>query len=213
MIQIAILDDHQMFIDGIVQIIQEEAEINLIAIFKSEKECLDYLKDNKINILLNDIQLNNEDGIEICNRIKNGYPYVKILMLTMFNDVSYVKRAFNNNADGYLLKSSGRAELLNAINKVYNGDKFIDPEIKYFKGSIKDSDVIIDELEPKLSRREKEVLTLILEEHTTLEIAEQLFISPKTIESHRSNLLAKFDVRNIAGLVRKTVELKIDLSS
>ena len=212
MIEIAILDDHQMFIDGIVRIIEEEAEINLIGIFKSEKECLDYLKDKRIDILLNDIQLNNEDGIEICKRIKNIFPTVKILMLTMFNDVSFVKRAFNNNADGYLLKSSGREELLNAINMVYGGVKFIDPEINYFKGKLSDSGLNINELEPKLSKREKEVLSLILEEHTTLEIAKQLFISPKTIESHRSNLLAKFDVRNIAGLVRKTMELKIDLS-
>ena len=212
MIEIAILDDHQMFIDGIVRIIEEEAEINLIAIFKTEKECLDHLQDNRIDILLNDIQLNNEDGIEICKRIKNEFPAVKILMLTMFNDVSFVKRAFNNNADGYLLKSSGREELLNAINKVQDGVKFIDPEINYFKGKLSDSGLKIHELEPKLSKREKEVLSLILEEHTTQEIAKQLFISPKTIESHRSNLLAKFDVRNIAGLVRKTMELKIDLS-
>jgi len=211
MIKIAILDDHQMFVDGISRIIEEVEETDLVGISKSKAECIHLLENNAVDILLNDIQLEEEDGLLTCKYVKETFEEVRVLMLTMFNDVSYVRRAFNSNADGYLLKSSGRNELLKAIKTVHRGEKFIDSEINFSDREGSRKKLYSSQDRPKISKREREVLGLILEQFTTVEIAKELFVSPKTIESHRRNLLAKFDVRNIAGLVRKTLELKIEL--
>lgn len=210
MINVAILDDHQMFVDGIGGILQQISDITLLGISRTEKECFALLSEHKVDLLLNDVKLETEDGIAICEKVKSTFPNVKVLMLSMFNEISIVRRAFNANADGYLLKSSGREKLLTAIKEVNEGRQYIDNEIQsYFSNSPMPSKTLF--FSPQLSKREKEVLQLIIQEYTTAEIANLLYVSPKTIESHRSNLLAKFGVRNIAGLVRKTLEFQINL--
>jgi len=208
MIRIAIIDDHQMFVDGISGILSDEDGIELLGVAKTDVECLNLLKSNKVDLLLNDIQIGSIDGISFCRRVKKLYPATKVLMLTMFTEPSIVRSALKAKADGYLIKSSGKDELLKAINLLCEGEQYIDEEVQSALAHGKNT--VRKTLIPRLSRREKEVLKLIVEEHTTNEIASILFVSPKTIESHRSNLLAKFDVRNIAGLVRKTIEYDIN---
>jgi DNA-binding NarL/FixJ family response regulator len=128
----------------------------------------------------------------------------------MFNEESYVSEILNNGAKGYILKNTGRDELLRAINAVHSGSTYFSKEVTetIMKGLInaRKSSNKAGTVIPKISRREKEVLKLIAEEFTTQEIAEKLFISLKTVESHRSNLLAKLNARNSAGLVRISYE-------
>ena len=149
-------------------------------------------------------------GIDVCKTVTAKHPEVKVIAISMFNEESFVTEILNNGAKGYVLKNTGRDELLKAINTVLTGKSYFSDDVTetIMKGLMNQrtgSKKTKKEL-PKISRREKEVLDLIVKEHTTQEIAKKLFISLKTVESHRSNLLAKLNARNTAGLVRITME-------
>jgi DNA-binding NarL/FixJ family response regulator len=135
---------------------------------------------------------------------------VNIIAISMFNEESFVTEILNNGAQGYILKNTGREELLKAINTVMKGQSYFSKEVTHtiMKGLMKSRKASNSSTKfiPKVSRREKEVLKLIMEEFTTQEIANKLFISLKTVESHRSSLLAKLNARNSAGLVRIALE-------
>jgi len=210
MIKIAIADDHKMFVDGIDSIINNEDTMKVVGRSYDGPGVLTFLDNNEVDIVLLDVNLPGMNGIEVCKSIKAKYPTVKVLAISMFNEESYVTEILNHGASGYILKNTGREELLQAINKVNEGQSYFSKDVtqtimkglmKHRKGSKKSTKLI-----PKISRREKEVLELIVKEHTTQEIADKLFISLKTVESHRSSLLAKLNARNSAGLVRIAME-------
>ena len=213
MIKLVIADDHTMFVDGIDSILSSEDEIKVIGRCYDGPSVLEFLEKNEADILLLDVNLPGMSGIDVCKKLNEGKSGIKIIAISMFNEESFVTEILNNGAQGYILKNTGREELVRAIKTVINGQSYFSKEVtqtimkglmKHRKGSSSSTKFI-----PKVSRREKEVLKLIIEEFTTQEIAEKLFISLKTVESHRSSLIAKLNARNSAGLVRIALENNI----
>lgn len=206
---VLIADDHKMFVDGIESILEAEPRINIVGRCYDGVSVIDFVDKHNVEIILLDVNLPGMSGIEVCKEVLSKKPDTKILAISMFNEESFVSEILNNGAKGYILKNTGREELLKAISTVHKGESYFSKDVTetIMKGlmnrrkAAKQSKVL-----PKISRREKEVLKLIIEEFTTQEIAKQLFISLKTVESHRSNLLAKLNARNTAGLVRIALE-------
>lgn len=210
MIHVLIADDHTMFVDGIESILSPETDISVAGRCYTGTDVIPFLHNNKVDIILLDVNLPGLSGIEVSKLITADFPTVKILAISMFNEESIVSEILNNGAKGYILKNTGREELLKAIKTISNGESYFSQEVTETimkslmnkrKASSKSSQFF-----PKLSRREREVLKLIAQEFTTQEIADSLYISLKTVESHRSSLLSKLNARNSVGLVRIALE-------
>ena len=206
MIRVFIVDDHPVVIEGIHALLQNEKSIEWAGHAMHAASCLGYFINNTADVLLMDISMPGMDGIELCAVMKNRYPGVFILGLSTYNQGIYIKKMMENGASGYILKNSSREELLKAIQTVNNGSIYFSGEAgealkEYQKSSLAQL--------PELSRREKEILGLIAEGYTNPQIAEKLFLSSFTVDSHRKNLLAKLDVKNTATLIRLAVEKKL----
>jgi len=195
MITILIVDDHPIVAEGIRKLIQDSNAAEVIGVAGTGKACLDFLRWEKPDVILLDISLPDISGIDLCKVIKTKEPTRKILALTTFNERSTVINMMKNGSDGYILKNSETSEIIEAIQEVYNGGKYIcDSAEELLK-----EEVINDLL---LTNREKEVLRLIADGFTNLEIGNKLFISPLTVDSHRKNLITKLKARNTASLIR-----------
>lgn len=208
--KILIADDHTMFVDGIESILEDVADFEIAGRCYDGESVLKFLTHGHFDILLLDVNLPDINGIEVCKEVLKARPEVKILAISMFNEESFVSEILNHGAKGYILKNTGREELLKAIRTVATGESYFSKEVTetIMKGLMNRRKAASKSAAffPKISRREKEVLKLIVEEFTTQEIADKLFISLKTVESHRSSLLAKLNARNSAGLVRIAIE-------
>jgi len=205
MINVIIADDHQMFIDGIKSLLINEPDITIVGEALNGKQVLEQLAIVSCDLILMDINMPVMDGIEATSKVREHHPQVKVLILSMFNEKEMITRILEAGAAGYVLKNTGKAELIRAIHQVVDGSSFFsnavtDTIMSSLRPGAKDEEE--DELEIPLTRREMDVLKLIVHESTTAEIAEQLHISPHTVESHRKNLLSKLQVRNTAGLVK-----------
>lgn len=205
MIQIAITDDHTIVIEGIKNMLKSNKEIEVLQSFENLKGTFENLNDS-IEVLLLDINLPDGNGINACKELLEKYKDLKIIALTNFEDSIFIKQILKNGAMGYLLKNTSKTELTEAIKEVNNGNRYLPKKI---------SDILLNDsigieqssyFIPKLTSREKEILALIIKEYTTDEIANELFVSNKTVESHRSNLMQKLGVKNSAGLVRVAFE-------
>lgn len=210
MIKVLIADDHTMFVDGIESILKLEEGVNVVGRCYDGASVLAFVQKQPTDIVLLDVNLPDMSGIEVCKQLAVKNPTVKVLAISMYNEESYVSEILNHGARGYILKNTGREELLKAIKTVQGGATYFSKDVTetIMKGLMnrrKSSSKTSADI-PKISRREKEVLKLIAEEFTTQEIADKLFISLKTVESHRANLLAKLNARNSAGLVRISLE-------
>lgn len=207
MINVFIIDDHKMVIEGIELMLEQEDDFQLIGYSLTGELGMEAMKELDVDVLLLDINLPGLNGIEVCKIIRASDSKLKIIALSMLKDSSLIKMMLKNGADGYVLKNAGREEIVAAIHAVFAGRKYLDQEV---------NDIIISSIAgyetknrnpfPSLSRREKEILGLILDELTTKEIAGKLFISVGTVETHRRNMLAKVGARNTAGLVRIAIE-------
>ncbi|MEZ4910441.1 MAG: response regulator transcription factor [Saprospiraceae bacterium] len=210
MIHVLIADDHTMFVDGIESILSPETDIQVVGRCYAGTDVVPFLKNQEVDIILLDVNLPGLSGIEVSKLITSEFPNVKILAISMFNEESIVSEILNNGAKGYILKNTGRDELLKAIKTIANGESYFSQEVtetimKSLMNKRKSSSKSA-QFFPKLSRREREVLKLIAQEFTTQEIADSLYISLKTVESHRSSLLSKLNARNSVGLVRIALE-------
>lgn len=210
MIRVMIADDHNMFVEGVESILVGIDNIQVVAKCYTGLEVFEKIQNTPVDVILLDINLPGMNGLEVCQKLSKEYPDVKVLALSMHNEESFVTEILKYGAQGYILKNTGKKELINAIEMVNNGQSYFSDEVtetimkslvNQRTGSKKSS-----MLTPKISRREKDVLELIVKEHTTQEIADTLFISLKTVESHRRSLLTKLGVRNTAGLVRVAIE-------
>jgi len=170
------------------------------------QSCLGFFVNNTADVVLMDISMPGMDGVELCGVMKQKYPGVMILGLSSFNQGLYIKKMMENGASGYVLKNSSKEELLKAIHTVCEGGIYFSGEAG---DSLKQYQRSKQEEIPLLSRREKEVLELIAEGYTNPEIAEKLFLSQFTVDTHRKNLLAKLNVKNTASLVKLAVERKL----
>ncbi len=210
MIKLLIADDHEMFVDGISSILSKERDIQVVASCFDGLSVFKILYQRDIDVILLDVNLPGISGIDVAKRITKEHPHVKILALSMYNEHSYIKEITKHGALGYILKNTGKKELVRAIRTVYMGEKYFSEAVMntivngmlHKKNQRKTGSLLI----PKLSRREQEVLDLIVKEYTNQEIADKLIIGLKTVESHRRSLMSKLGVRNTAGLVRITLE-------
>jgi DNA-binding NarL/FixJ family response regulator len=205
MIQVAITDDHTIVTEGIKTMLKTSKEIAIIQSFENLKDTFSNLVSS-VEVLLLDINLPDGNGIVACKELQKSKPNLKIIALTNFEDSVFIKQVLKNGAMGYLLKNTSKNELTQAIISVHQGIRYLPKKI---------SDILLNDaignenltyFIPKITIREKEILTLIIQEFTTDEIALHLFLSKKTIETHRSNLIQKLGVKNVAGLVRVAIE-------
>jgi DNA-binding NarL/FixJ family response regulator len=207
MIRLIIADDHPVIIDGINLILEEEKDIQVIATAVNGIELMKILDTKETDVILMDVNMPEMSGIEATQQIKHKYPEVKVLSFSQYAEKRFVKQMLKNGADGYLLKNAMVSEIVNAINIVYAGGIYLSEELPNFfsdKPKRKSRDLF-----PDLSKRELDVLKLICDEKSTNEIAELLFISTSTVETHRANLLLKVGAKNTAGLVKWAVENEV----
>jgi DNA-binding NarL/FixJ family response regulator len=194
-----IVDDHYMIIEGIRSLVQNE-EIEWIGHAMSAASCLAFLKTQLPDIILMDINLPDKSGIDLCREVKEKYPSVFIIGLSTFNQQSFIEKMMDNGASGYVLKNVTQGELIRAIEMVLKGKLFLSDEAAQTLKKSKEATIV-------LTRREKEILELIAEGLTNSGIAEKLFISQSTVDTHRKNILIKFGVNNTAHLIKKAATL------
>lgn len=208
MIRIIIADDHQMFIDGLKALLKTQKQFAITGEALNGKQLLQVLNTQDADIILMDVNMPEMDGAEATRQIKQQYPHTKVIMLTMFNTRDYIEKLLKAGADGYILKNTGKEELILAIESVYRGESFFSREVtdKIMEGLQKKKSAETDPMLTELTEREKDVLKLIVQELTTNEISEKLHISTHTVETHRKNLISKLQVKNIAGLVKYAIQ-------
>lgn len=205
-INLLIADDHTMFLQGIVSLLEQESEIDIVGKANNGIEALNIIKQEAIDLIILDISMPEMDGIELSKILKKEYPEIKILVLSTHSNVNIISRLIRIGVNGYLLKNAEKSELLEAIYSIIEGNNYFSEETeeKYLANQFKIEKQVSTLTE--LSSREKEILVLIAHEYNTAEIAEKTFISLNTVNTHRRNLLSKLNAKNTAGLVKYAVE-------
>ena len=195
-IKVFIVDDHYMVVEGIRSLLQHEKSIDWTGHAMNADSCMAFLRQSQPDVILMDINLPDKSGIDLCKEVKTMYPGVFIVGLSTFNQQSFIRKMMDNGASGYVLKNATQQELMDAVNTVMKGKTFMSDEVSQVMR--KSNTVSV----PVLTRREKEVLELIAEGMTNNEIAEKIFVSASTVDTHRKNLLAKLEAKNTAELVK-----------
>jgi len=190
-----IVDDHYMVIEGIRSLLQNEKDIDWMGHATNAASCLAFLKRQQPDVILMDVNLPDMSGTDLCKQVKQLYPAVFVLGLSTFNQQPVIRNMMDNGASGYVLKNATQDELLAAIVTVISGKTYLSLEAAQ---SLRETG---NEL-PLITRREREVLLLVADGFTNAEIAEKLFISIPTVNTHRKSLLTKFNVNNTAGLIK-----------
>ncbi|MFY7910081.1 MAG: response regulator [Emticicia sp.] len=208
MIRILLVDDHKIFTEGVASLLLHEPDIEILGECQNSEQVKALLQITLVDVVLLDINLGGESGLDLCKYITSNYPHVKVLAMTMHSDESFITRMMKNGANGYLLKNTGGQELLRAIRTIKDGQNYQSAEITeiIMRGLSRQKHVEKSLYQLKFTRREKEVLDQIAKGKTTRQIANELCISEKTVETHRSNLLSKFDVKNVVSLLKIAIE-------
>jgi two-component system, NarL family, nitrate/nitrite response regulator NarL len=206
-IRVFVADDHELVVDGIRAMLNGERNFVVVGSAKNGLEVISALNDTRPDVILMDINMPHMDGIETTRELKVTHPHIHVVALSMYNNMEFIDNLLDAGASGYLLKNTGKEELMEAIRQVLDGKRYLGKEVQQVKneGYKKKERNGTDHFET-LTKREKEIIRLITRERTTQEIAEELHISPATVETHRKNILNKLDVRNIAGLVKYALE-------
>jgi DNA-binding NarL/FixJ family response regulator len=210
-IKIFIADDHQLFLDGIQMILSGYPEYRVIGIGSTGDSILEFVEKHEVDVVITDINMPGMDGIRATEKLKERFEQIKVIAVTMVNDYASVHKMLQSGVDGYVLKNAGAAELLKALDFAAAGEVYINKEIsdillKGFRFNQTAEAKRINAIKEDLTQREKEILRLIVRGFSNQEIAEELSISLPTVKTHRSNILAKCDVRNTASLVRVVLE-------
>ena len=198
---IILADDHAMLREGIRKIIERIEGALISGEANDGLELLELLKKSSPNLVILDISMPNLRGLEAIREIKKTYPKVKILVLTMHKKKEFLRQALRDGADGFLLKEDAGSELIRAVQTVRNGGKYLSPLLTNVLTSL-----AVEEENPEvLTTREREVLKLLAEGKRTIEIAAALYISPHTVRRHRSNIMEKLNIKNLADLVKYAI--------
>lgn len=208
-IHLFLVDDHKMIREGLKNFLTDHPEFTIVGEAEDGQDCLNQLETIKPDIVLTDLNMPVMDGLELTKEIKKQYPDIKIIALTMMGESQHIKQMLAEGAMGYLLKDCGEDELITAIKTISGGGTYYSPEVtNIILNNIRKVKPTGGKVTVKmpLSGREKEILHLILKEHTNKEIADKLFISVRTVDAHKRNLLDKTGSKNVAGLVLYAID-------
>ncbi|GAB3737239.1 response regulator [Spirosoma lituiforme] len=212
MIRVLIADDHNVFVEGIASLISGSPDIQVTERCYTVQSVTDRLNQAVVDVVLLDISFPQiEDGLNLCEYITRSYTKTKVVVLTMHDDASLIKRVVKKGAKGYLLKNTTKTELLQAIQTVHHEKQYFNETITHIllnDGPKTKKSAVGAGLKPNLTPRESEVLLLMAQGLTTQQMAAQLFVSAKAVEFHRSSLLMKFSVPNTALLIKTAMEMQ-----
>lgn len=208
-VRIVIADDHQMFIDGVRSLLKKEKTLNFVHEALNAEEALSFIRKNDVDLLITDISMPGMSGTELTKIIKQEFPQIKVLVLTMFSDPAIINEILQSEAEGYILKNTGKQELMTAISKIMDEGTYYSNEVMNLMLQHNRKKVIEINAKAELTARETEILKLVCEEYTTAGIAEKLFISPRTVDTHRKNILEKTQSKTIVGLIKYAFENNI----
>lgn len=200
---IALVDDHPIVMEGLTKVLSARENLEVVGQFTRGEELLSFLKETAVNIVLLDIALPDISGIDLCKSIKTSFPHTIVVALSNHNNRNMIMEMLKNGASGYLLKNASAGELIHCIDAARGGEIVFSQDVKniIFSPQLTHSQDLA-----RLTNREKQVLELIALGKTTTEMAEQLYVSRFTIESHRKNLLKKFTAKNVAELIRTATQ-------
>jgi DNA-binding NarL/FixJ family response regulator len=203
-LRIFIAVDHKMFFDGIRSLLRNENQFEFTGEALDGEDALSQLKVNQADILITDINMPKMNGTELTRQVKKIFPDIKVLVVTMYNDPATINEILMAEAEGYILKNTGKEELVNALTQIADNGTFYSREIMEImvKSRMKRKATAGTELSP----RETEIVRLIGQEMSTAAIAEKLFISPRTVDTHRQNILEKTGRKTIVGLMKYAFE-------
>lgn len=201
-ITVLLVDDHRIFAEGVANLLSGEAELEIVGCRFSGESALELLGSTDIDLVLTDIQMPGMSGVELTEKIKEAFPLIKVIGLSMLDNQAVVQELIAAGAEGYLLKDIEKTELLEAIYTVVSGDYYYSTRI---------AQMLMKDLTGKelLTRREKEIIRLIVREFSNGMIAEHLFISEHTVESHRKNIFRKTNSKTLVGLINYAHEHKL----
>lgn len=202
-IRIVLADDHRIVLDGLKSLLETDPDFAIIAALQSGEEVLEFFKKDQPDILLTDYTLPGISGLDLFKRIRGSHPKVKVAMLSMHDEASLVRNVLKEGVNGYLLKNIQQFELRNALKQISMGLPYVSPEITRM--------MMMDMKFPEqkaelLTEREKEILKLITKEFSNKQMAEKLFISERTVETHRKNIFRKTNTTSLVGLIRFAFE-------
>jgi DNA-binding NarL/FixJ family response regulator len=207
-IRVLVVDDHTIVRDGICALLNLSEDIDLVGEATNGKEALETLKTIVPDVILMDIAMPIMGGLETTRRIRKDYPKIKIIILTQYDDKEYVYPAIKAGANGFISKCAESSELVSAVRYVYRGDSYLSPSIaKYFVEDYQSGIPLPFANDPyeQLTDREKEVLKLVVEGYSTQQIADILYLSPKTVEGHRTSLMGKLNIRDRVELTKYAI--------
>lgn len=204
MITLGIVDDHSLILNGLAHMLSDQPNYPILFTATDGKQLMAELEQTVPDVLLLDIELPDSNGIELCASVLKNYPALHIIALTNHDEVVYVRKMMRSGACGYLLKGTDKNNLLTAIDTVAKGQSFLDRQIEQaiVQQTIAGKRTSV---EVKLTKRENEILALIASEYSNQEIADKLFLSVRTVESHRHSLNQKLNIKNAAGLVKEAL--------
>jgi len=204
MIRIILCDDHKIITEGISDLLSSEEDIQIVAVCHNGQEVLDTLISSDPDILLLDIDMPVMNGFECAEAVLEKDPRVKIAMLTMHEEKALIKRFIEIGVKGYFLKTIGKEELMRALRRIAEGEDYFPSDVTkaLLREKIVSPNITKDPLLSELSDRETEIIRYVAKGKSNKEIAEDLYISPRTVDTHRSNIMRKLDVHNVAGIIR-----------
>lgn len=196
--KIFLVDDHAIMLDGLIALLKTDTELEVVGSAGTVHDAMEFLKMNHIDILVTDYNLPDDDGLALVRKVKRLWPEIKILVLSMHNESHLVKEILKEGINGYVLKKDSKEELIDALYAVKKGDLFVSNEInKMLIRNLHQPDE-----QKLLTEREREILKLIAKEYTNKMIAEELFISERTVETHRKNIFRKTKTSSLVGLIK-----------
>lgn len=206
-INIMIVDDHAIVRDGLKMILEAAEGMHIVAMATDGREAIPLVEEHQPDVIILDISMPGLNGIEAARKLHERLPAIKILFLSMHHSTEHIYRALQAGAQGYLLKESAGSEVVTAVRSVMKGRRFFGQGVELpLEGRLREGDSFIKSPLDSLSRREKEVMQLVVEGKTSAEIGQILFLSPKSIETYRCRLMQKLGIKNIPALVKFALE-------
>ncbi|MEL6627154.1 MAG: response regulator transcription factor [Bacteroidota bacterium] len=203
-IRILLIEDQPIYVDGLTTAIQADENLEVVGTAGNGQEALDFLARREVDVAMLDVNMPVMNGLEAAPLILERYPHVEIIMLTVYNDTAMIMKFLDLNVGGYVLKDSRSKEIREAIHTVHKGGTYYGIEVmKTITAAMRNKRN--SQKTMNLSPREYEILKLVIKEYTTQEIAQKLFISKETVDTHRKNIRDKMGVRNTAGMVREAL--------